>query len=72
MSKRGDRTLNIDFQPAAGGGSTANSCGSDLKGYYQAIGMSANQFKTAPVVSAMMVTLIDQKEQGSTPTMRPP
>ncbi|MEE4600410.1 MAG: hypothetical protein V2J65_03945 [Desulfobacteraceae bacterium] len=27
MSKRGQRTLNIDFHSAAGGGSTANSCG---------------------------------------------
>ena len=37
---------------------------SDLKGYYQAIGPSGNPFKTAPVVGAMMATLIDQEEQG--------
>ncbi|MGD9324294.1 MAG: FAD-dependent oxidoreductase [Desulfobacterales bacterium] len=37
---------------------------SDLKGYYQAIGTSGNQFKTAPVVGAMMASLIDQVEKG--------
>jgi len=37
---------------------------SELKGYYQAIGTSGNQFKTAPVAGAMMATLIDQVEQG--------
>jgi sarcosine oxidase subunit beta len=37
---------------------------SDLKGYYQAIGTSGNQFKTAPVVGAMMASLIKQVEQG--------
>lgn len=37
---------------------------SDLRGYYQAIGTSGNQFKTAPVVGAMMAELIDQVEQG--------
>jgi sarcosine oxidase subunit beta len=37
---------------------------SDLKGYYQAIGTSGNQFKTAPVTGAIMATLIDQVEQG--------
>ena len=37
---------------------------SDLKGYYQAIGTSGNQFKTAPVVGAMMAALIDRVEQG--------
>jgi len=37
---------------------------SDLKGYYQAIGTSGNQFKTAPVAGAMMTALIDQVEQG--------
>jgi len=37
---------------------------SDLEGYYQAIGTSGNQFKTAPVVGAMMTVLIDQVEQG--------
>jgi len=37
---------------------------SDLKGYYQAIGSSGNQFKTAPVAGAMMAALIDQVEQG--------
>jgi sarcosine oxidase subunit beta len=37
---------------------------SDLKGYYQAIGTSGNQFKTAPVVGAMMAELIDQVEKG--------
>ena len=37
---------------------------SDLEGYYQAIGTSGNQFKTAPVVGAMMASLIDQVEKG--------
>ena len=37
---------------------------SDLKGYYQAIGTSGNQFKTAPVVGVMMAELIDKVEQG--------
>ena len=37
---------------------------SDLKGYYQAIGSSGNQFKTAPVAGAMMAALIDQVERG--------
>jgi len=27
MSKAGFRTLNVDFQPVAGAGSTGNSCG---------------------------------------------
>ena len=27
LTKRGRRTLNIDFQPNAGAGSTCNSCG---------------------------------------------
>lgn len=33
MSKKGYRTLNIDFQPAAGAGSTGNSCG-NVRFYY--------------------------------------
>ena len=33
LSKKGYRTLNIDFQPAAGGGSTSNSCG-NVRFYY--------------------------------------
>ncbi len=37
---------------------------SDLKGYYQAIGSSGNQFKTAPVVGELMAELIDQVENG--------
>lgn len=37
---------------------------SDLKGYYQAIGTSGNQFKTAPVVGALMAELIDRVEKG--------
>jgi sarcosine oxidase subunit beta len=37
---------------------------SDLKGYYQAIGTSGNQFKTAPVVGGMMAELIEKVEQG--------
>ena len=37
---------------------------SDLGGYYQAIGTSGNQFKTAPVVGALMAELIDQVEKG--------
>ena len=37
---------------------------SSLKGYYQAIGSSGNQFKTAPVVGAMMTELINQVENG--------
>lgn len=37
---------------------------SDLSGYYQAIGTSGNQFKTAPVVGGMLAELIDKVEQG--------
>ncbi|MBN1224106.1 MAG: FAD-binding oxidoreductase [Candidatus Aminicenantes bacterium] len=37
---------------------------SDLNGYYQAIGTSGNQFKTAPVVGALMAELIDRVEKG--------
>ena len=37
---------------------------SDLDGYYQAIGTSGNQFKTAPVVGSLMAELIDQVEKG--------
>ena len=37
---------------------------SDLKGYYQAISASGNQFKTAPVVGGMMAELIDKVEKG--------
>lgn len=37
---------------------------SDLKGYYQAIGTSGNQFKTAPVAGAMLTELIGQVENG--------
>ena len=37
---------------------------SDLNGYYQAIGTSGNQFKTAPVVGAMLMELIRQVEKG--------
>ena len=37
---------------------------SDLPGYYQAIGTSGNQFKTAPVVGRMMAKLIQQVEGG--------
>ncbi len=37
---------------------------SDLKGYYQAIGTSGNQFKTAPVAGCMMAELIEQVENG--------
>jgi sarcosine oxidase subunit beta len=37
---------------------------SDLKGYYQAIGTSGNQFKTVPVVGGMMAELIDKVEKG--------
>ena len=37
---------------------------SDLAGYYQAIGTSGNQFKTAPVVGGMMAELIDKVEKG--------
>jgi sarcosine oxidase subunit beta len=37
---------------------------SDLKGYYQAIGTSGNQFKTAPVAGGMLAELIDKVEQG--------
>ena len=33
LSKKGYRTLNIDFQPAAGAGSTSNSCG-NVRFYY--------------------------------------
>lgn len=37
---------------------------SDLKGFYQAIGTSGNQFKTAPVVGGMLTELIRQVENG--------
>ncbi len=37
---------------------------SDLKGYYQAIGSSGNQFKTAPVAGRMMAELIEKVEGG--------
>jgi sarcosine oxidase subunit beta len=37
---------------------------SDLNGYYQAIGTSGNQYKTAPVAGAMMAELIRQVENG--------
>lgn len=37
---------------------------SDLDGYYQAIGTSGNQFKTAPVAGAMMAELIVRIENG--------
>jgi sarcosine oxidase subunit beta len=37
---------------------------SDLHGYYQAIGTSGNQFKTAPVVGGMMAELINRTEKG--------
>ena len=37
---------------------------SDLKGYYQAIGTSGNQFKTAPVVGGLIADLIDKVEDG--------
>ena len=33
LSKKGYRTLNVDFQPAAGAGSTSNSCG-NVRFYY--------------------------------------
>jgi len=37
---------------------------SDLSGFYQAIGTSGNQFKTAPVAGALMAELIDRVEEG--------
>jgi len=37
---------------------------SDLKGYYQAIGTSGNQFKTAPVAGGLMAELIDKVQKG--------
>ncbi|MBU8910454.1 MAG: FAD-binding oxidoreductase [Desulfobacterales bacterium] len=37
---------------------------SDLDGYYQAIGTSGNQYKTAPVVGAMLTEIIQQVEDG--------
>ncbi len=37
---------------------------SDLKGFYQAIGTSGNQFKNAPVAGAMMAELIQRVENG--------
>jgi len=37
---------------------------SDLGGFYQAIGTSGNQFKTAPVVGIMMAELIEAVEDG--------
>ena len=44
---------------------------SDLMGYYQAIGTSGNQFKTAPVAGAMMAELIRQVENGYDHDARP-
>jgi sarcosine oxidase subunit beta len=44
---------------------------SDLKGYFQAIGTSGNQFKTAPVAGAMMAELIRQVESGYDHDARP-
>lgn len=37
---------------------------SDLDGYFQAIGSSGNQFKTAPVAGGLMAELIEQVKQG--------
>ncbi len=37
---------------------------SDLGGYYQAIGSSGNQYKTAPVAGAMMAEIIQRVEDG--------
>ncbi len=37
---------------------------SDLGGFYQAVGSSGNQFKTAPVVGGMMAELIDKVQNG--------
>jgi sarcosine oxidase subunit beta len=37
---------------------------SDLNGFYMAVGTSGNQYKTAPVVGAMMTELIDACEKG--------
>lgn len=37
----------------------------DLSGFYVAIGTSGNQFKNAPVVGAMMATLVEQVEEGA-------
>ena len=37
---------------------------SDMKGFYMAIGTSGNQYKTAPVVGAMMADLVDKCEKG--------
>ena len=37
---------------------------SDLEGYFQAIGTSGNQFKTAPVVGALMAELIQKVENS--------
>jgi sarcosine oxidase subunit beta len=44
---------------------------SDLGGYYQAIGTSGNQFKTAPVVGGMMAELIEKVENGYDHDARP-
>ncbi|MFQ6022888.1 MAG: NAD(P)/FAD-dependent oxidoreductase [Acidiferrobacterales bacterium] len=37
---------------------------SDLAGFYMAIGTSGNQFKNAPVVGALMATLVEACEHG--------
>lgn len=37
---------------------------SDLEGYYQAIGTSGNQFKTAPVAGGLMADLVQKVEVG--------
>jgi sarcosine oxidase subunit beta len=44
---------------------------SDLNGFYQAIGTSGNQFKTAPVVGALMAELINRVESGYDHDARP-
>ncbi|MGD9362659.1 MAG: FAD-dependent oxidoreductase, partial [Desulfobacterales bacterium] len=46
LSKQGYRTLNIDFQLAAGGGSTANSCG-NVRFYYSTHDGVATAYESA-------------------------
>ena len=46
MSKKGRRTLNIDLQPSAGAGSTANSCG-NVRFYYSTRDGVATAYESA-------------------------
>ncbi len=46
LSKMNYQTLNVDFQPAAGAGSTANSCG-NVRFYYSTYNGVATAYESA-------------------------